>query len=60
VSDSVDEELRRISPVPPTKNWREDFPEIERKKRWRKKKKSKRRTSSVEDVEMMFGRRRNR
>ncbi len=60
VSDLVDEELRRISPVPQTKNWRENFPEIEGKRRWRKKKKSKRRTSSVEDVEMMFGRRRSR
>jgi len=59
VSDLVDEELQSISPVPPTKNWREDFPEIKRTGS-RKKKNSRRQTSNVEDVEMMFGRRRSR
>lgn len=59
VSDLVDEELQSISPVPPTKNWREDFPVIERTGS-RKKKNARRQMSNVEDVEMMFGRRRSR
>lgn len=60
ISDLVEEELAGLSAVPASKRWRDGFAVAtvsNDKSRSRRKKKSNRASSNLEDVEMMFGRR---
>jgi hypothetical protein len=60
ISDLVEEELAALSAVPASKRWRDGFAVAtvsNDKSRSRRKKKSNRASSNLEDVEMMFGRR---
>ena len=57
VSELVDKELNQMSSEPVVSNWRHNFPELKPSDRKQRKKRGKK-SSSVEDVELLFGRKR--